>query len=100
MRKSVAAWQLLQRLNQSEVGMIFNAESGRYHFLQHCRVTDPVDPRSVEQLAHHGFVRRERSAIPVYVITEKGKDALKQRETPEELVPADDAASTHPIWND
>jgi hypothetical protein len=85
MRKSVAAWQLLQRLSQSEVGVIFNAETAQFHFLQHCRVVDPVDTRSLDVLATQGFVRRERSAIPVYVITDKGRDALRHREAPKEL---------------
>jgi hypothetical protein len=85
MRKSVAAWQLLQRLSQSEVGVIFNLDNAKYHFLQHCRVVDPVDNRSLELLSSEGFVRRERSAIPVYVITDKGREALKHRSAPEEL---------------
>lgn len=85
MRKSVAAWQLLQRLSQAETGLIFNSGSGRYHFIQHCRVMDPVDPRSVDQLTANGFVNRLRSAIPVYSITEKGREALSSHEAPEEL---------------
>jgi predicted transcriptional regulator len=39
----------------------------------------------VEQLTKSGFVQRERSAIPVYTITEKGRLALKDREVPAEL---------------
>lgn len=85
MRKSVAAWQLLQRMDQDEVGVIFNAENMRYHFLQHCRVVDPIDERSLNLLTSEGFVRRERSAIPVYTITDKGREALKHREAPQEL---------------
>jgi hypothetical protein len=85
MRKSVVAWQLLQRMNQAEVGVIFNADSAKFHFLQHCRVVDPVDDRSLNLLTAEGFVKRERSAIPVYVITEKGRDALRRREAPMEL---------------
>jgi hypothetical protein len=84
-RNSVAAWQLLQRLNQAEVGVIFNAGNSRYHFLQHCRVMDPVDERSLTLLTNEGFVRRERSAIPVYTICDKGRDALRQRNAPLEL---------------
>ncbi len=85
MRKSVAAWQLLQRMSQAEVALIFNAETGRTHFMQHCRVMDPVHPGSMDLLMDAGFVHRERSAIPVYTITEKGRDALKHREVPEEI---------------
>ena len=85
MRKSVAAWQLLQRLSQIEVGLIFNADTGRYHFMQHCRVMDPVDPRSVDLLTDAGFVRRELSSIPVYIITAKGREALHHRDVPEEI---------------
>ncbi len=93
MRKSVAAWQLLQRLGQSEVGLIFNAETGRYHFIQHCRVMDPVDPRSVDLLTDEGFIRRERSVIPVYTITDKGRDALRHRGVPEGITEEDIAFS-------
>lgn len=85
MRKSVAAWQLLQRLNQPEVGVIFNAQNSRFHFLQHCRVMDPVDERSLTLLTDEGFVRRERSAIPVYLISDRGREALRHREAPAEL---------------
>ena len=89
MRKSVAAWQLLQRMSQSEVGVIFDAQTARFHFLQHCRVVDPVDNRSLDVLTAQGFVRRERSAIPLYVITDKGREALRHRQAPEELAAAD-----------
>jgi hypothetical protein len=85
MRKNVAAWQLLQRMNQVEVGVIFNADNARYHFMQHCRIVDPIDERSLNLLTAEGFVRRERSAIPVYTISDKGRDALKHREAPQEL---------------
>lgn len=85
MRKSVAAWQLLQRLSQAETGLIWNHGTGGFHFIQHCRVMDPIDRRSLDQLSVNGFVRRERSAIPVYMITEKGRVALAQREAPEVL---------------
>jgi hypothetical protein len=85
MRKNVAAWQLLQRMNQVEVGVIFNAENARYHFLHHCRVVDPIDERSLNLLTNDGFVRRERSAIPVYTITDKGREALRHRQAPTEL---------------
>ena len=85
MRKSAVAWQLLQRMNQTEVGVIFNAENGRFHFLQHCRIVDPVDERSLNLLMSEGFVQKQRSAIPVYVICDKGRDALRYREMPEGL---------------
>ena len=85
MRKAVAAWQLLQRMNQTEAGVIFNAENGRFHFIQQCRVVDPVDERSIDILAAQGFVQRQRSAIPLYVIADKGCEALRHREVPEEL---------------
>lgn len=92
MRKSVAAWQLLQRMNQTEVGVIFNADTGRPHFIQHCRVMDPVDNRSLDLLTRQGFVRRERSAIPVYVIADKGRDALQHRDAPDELAEVESAS--------
>jgi hypothetical protein len=76
-------------MSQSEVGVIFNAQTARFHFLQHCRVVDPVDNRSLDVLTARGFVRRERSAIPVYVITDKGREALRHRQAPEELADSD-----------
>lgn len=85
MRKSVAAWQLLQRMNQTEAGVIFNADTGRFHFIQHCRVTDPIDDRSIDLLTAQGFVQRQRSAIPLYVIAEKGREVLRHRDVPVEL---------------
>lgn len=94
MRKSVAAWQLLQRMNQPEVGIIFNASAGRYHFMQHCRVVDPVDSRSFNLLTDQGYVCRERSAIPVYTISDKGREALCHRSAPEGLTLGELAVET------
>jgi hypothetical protein len=72
-------------MSQSEVGVIFNAQTARFQYLQDCRVVEPVDNRSLDVLTAQGFVRRERSAIPVNVITDKGREALRHREAPEEL---------------
>jgi hypothetical protein len=77
------AWQLLQRLNQTEAAVIWNATAGRYHFLHHCRVMDPVHIRTFNVLTDQGFLARERSAIPVFTITDKGREALKYREAPQ-----------------
>jgi CTP-dependent riboflavin kinase len=79
------AWQLLQRLNQIEAAVIWNATAGRYHFLHHCRVMDPVHIRTFNVLTSEGYLTRERSAIPVFTITEKGREALKHREAPKEF---------------
>jgi hypothetical protein len=85
MRKSVAAWQLLQRMNQTDAGVIWNADSGRFHFILHCRATDPIDQRSITLLADNGLVKREKSSIPVYTISDKGREALAHREAPETI---------------
>jgi hypothetical protein len=93
MQNSVMAWQLLQRLSQAEAGVILNEVNSRYYFLFHCRVMDPVDACTLQLLQSDGLVQRERSAIPIYTISNRGREALQQRQSGlSEPVPEDASA--------
>lgn len=85
MRFSLAAWQLLQRLDQASTCLMFCREDGRFHFTIRDVRCDLVRPSTIEWLSKYGMIRRERFSLPSYVISDKGMSALKSRLSPADL---------------
>lgn len=86
-RLTLAAWQMLQRLSQSSAVLQFCSDDGRFHFTLRGVRQDMVRPSTMDALNKAGFLRRESTAQPSYVINEKGSAELNKRWMPVEDVP-------------
>lgn len=86
LRLSSTAWQLLQRLGQDTAALVFLPDEGRFYFTLHDHTVDMVRPRTMDALSGAGLIRREKSTAPWYSISERGREAMKERVEKAELL--------------
>lgn len=89
-RLSIASWQMLQRLSQPEAALVFSCDDGRFHFTLRGSRHDMVRPSTVDALNDAGMVRRLRSSVPIYAISEKGVSSLRERLSKDDLATTDE----------
>jgi hypothetical protein len=78
---------MLQRLSQASALLQFCQDDGRFHFTLRGDRQDMVRPSTMDALTKAGFLRRESTAQPSYVINEKGLAELNRRWMPVEDAP-------------
>jgi hypothetical protein len=76
---------MLQRLDQPRTQLQFCEEAGRFYFILRGEYLDLVRPSTIDALTSSGMIRRERDAVPSYVISEKGQIAVRKKLTANEL---------------
>lgn len=76
-RLSPEAWHVLQRLSQKDAAVCFVED--RYYFALREKSIDIVRSSTVDALMRGGYIMRDRTVEPWYVIGEGGKSALKRR---------------------
>ena len=74
-----ASWQMLQRLAQPNAVIDFCQDDGRFYFRLRDARLDLVRPSTLDALSNAGLVKRERNALPSYVISDKGIRTLRDR---------------------
>lgn len=79
LRLSLASWQMLQRLAENTAALWYSNADGRFYFTLHDRTVELVRPSTMDALAGTGLIRRERSTVPWYSISGKGRTVLQKR---------------------